>query len=77
MTTARPPRNIKGMDTNQTLAQVQAETNRTLTGHWHPRSVACSTDCPMGDPATAGLFRKTLDHAITAKPRPKLAGYYT
>jgi hypothetical protein len=39
------------------------EISRTRAGHWHPDHVECSVKCPMGDPLTRDLFRRTIDKA--------------
>ena len=46
------------------ITEILAEAERTRAGHWHPGGdEQCSERCPMGDPRTAALFRRTLDKA--------------
>lgn len=33
---------------------------RTRQGHWHPRTVPCTSTCPVGDPNTRAVFLNML-----------------
>lgn len=34
--------------------------HRTRQGHWHPRTVPCTSTCPVGDPRTQAVFLNML-----------------
>jgi hypothetical protein len=56
--------------------EMQNELRQTMSGHWHPGGdAACDVRCPMGDPRSAGAFRRLLDAAVLGGEKRVLSGY--
>jgi hypothetical protein len=50
----------EAMDMKRVMDMMDIAAHRTRQGHWHPRTIPCTSVCPVGEPRTRSAFLNVL-----------------